>query len=68
MKAEQLIREFKIGALLVQDPSPNTSPEKAIEKLSELYPHIKNGVVANERVEGGKIIYEVSIPPVKTNG
>ena len=70
MQAQRLPRVFKIGAARIEDTTPELSLYDAIRVLSKHYPQLRHTKVYEEdaRVDNGELVYEVQLPPAKTNG
>lgn len=68
MTAIQLSRKFRIGAVLLNDPAPDKSPEEAVREYVATYPHIANCRVEEAGVEGDALVFNVVKPPAQTKG
>ncbi len=68
MLIASLPRVFKIGAVELEDPDPQVSIEDAWALLKPNFPHLRSAVVNEPSYEADRVVIEISIPPVKTNG
>lgn len=66
----QLPRYFKINGMLIADPMPQLDIEQSLEHLSHQYPVLRHTKVyeSDAEVKDDKIVYNVFLPPVKSNG
>lgn len=63
------VRVFRSGALELEDPAPALPVEDAFSLHFPAFPHFRKAVLGEPRAEaGGVLVYEVELPPVKTNG
>ncbi|GAA5138621.1 PRTRC system protein C [Thalassotalea piscium] len=72
MKFKNLPRKFKIGATIIEDPSPTSNLDQVHEILAQQYPLLRNTHIfeSDGRLSqcGTYIEYEIVLPPVKTQG
>lgn len=70
MTMKALPRVFCIGATQIEDTAPHLSLDDAVRWLSQEYPQFRQTRLYEEdgRVENGKMMYTLVLPPVKVNG
>lgn len=62
-------RVFRMGSVDLPDPAPELEPPiKALRLYANQYPHLRRATLAEPRMEGTRLIYEVEKPPVQTKG
>lgn len=65
------LRIFKVGAREIQAPLPNASLQENVEQLMINFPMFRfTHVLETDGIPqtDGSIMYEVELPPCKTNG
>jgi len=66
---ERVRRIFKLGALELEDPAPDLSPEDAIALYAPNFPQVQGATLAAPEVRGdGVLVYRVERPMVKIKG
>lgn len=66
--ATTLIRQFKMGATILNDPDPLAPVEKVIEMYLPAYPHLRNATIGEPTQEGNVLIFPLTKPAVQTKG
>ena len=61
-------RVFKIGPSLLEDPDPELSPEDALKLYTPSHPALAHCTLAEPRLEGDRLVYEVVRPTATTKG
>lgn len=71
-KSQVLARTFKIKQAVIEDPNPHLPLADAVRALTANYPVLRHTQVLEEdgvlSEDGKAIVYEVVLPPVKTQG
>jgi len=67
---EQLPMKFKVGVRIIAAPIPDGSLEENVRQLKVSFPMFRWTDVLPEDgvVEDDAIVYELQLPPAKTNG
>lgn len=68
MSIENLIRQFKFGATVLNDPDPSLTPEEVIKLYEISYPFLRNATINAPSVEGGVLVYTIDKPVATTKG
>lgn len=63
-----LIRRFKFGATLLDDPAPNLSPEEALRLYIPNYPALASARLGDPEVTSELIVFPVVKPEVQVKG
>lgn len=68
MSTENLIRQFKFGATVLNDPDPTLTPQEAIQLYEVNYPFLRGATINQPTVENGVLIYSIEKPVATTKG
>lgn len=72
LKAQALLRKFKIGAAVVDDPAPNATLSEVQRMLTQRFPMLRHTRIYNEDAvlspDGQSLIFEFPLVPAKTLG
>lgn len=63
-----LIRRFKLGATILNDPAPDLPPEEALRLFIPNYPFLASARLGEPTVEGDVLLFPVEKPEVQTKG
>lgn len=63
-----LVRRFKIGATLLNDPAPELPPEEAIRLYIPNYPFLATATLGEPELHGDCLIYPAQKPEIQTKG
>ena len=67
MAKQLLIRKFKFGEIILDDPNPSFTPERVQSFYSAQYPALTNAYVKGPEVKGDNMVFEF-IASVGTKG
>lgn len=68
MTITTLARKFRIGAVLLDDPAPNLSPEDALKLYQGSYPFVASATLEAPVPEGDALVYAVRKQAATTKG
>lgn len=68
MSVKTLVRRFKMGATVLDDPDPSASPEQVVEMFTHAYPHLRNATISEPEVDGDTLVYTLAKAAVQTKG
>ena len=66
--AQLLVRRFKIGATLLDDPDPDLSPQQVLDLYAANYPFLAGCTVDEGAPDGDVLVYRPRKPEVTTKG
>lgn len=67
LEATTLPRQFKFGAMILNDPDPSMTPTQVRDLLSGGFPEITSAEIGEPTVKNGALVYPLT-RPVGTKG
>ncbi len=74
MALQQLIRKFKLGALVLDDPSPESNVQEVQRILARQYPQVRHTTIWEQDGEVTElngvmtVLHTFVLPPLSING
>ncbi len=63
-----LVRKFKFGATVLDDPAPHLPPMQALQLYLPNYPFLATATLSDPVVDGDCLVYTARKPEVHTKG
>ena len=60
-KVEQLVRQFKFGDKVLDDPNPDWNTKQVIDFYTGTYPEMVNANLQEPEIKGNKMVYSIEI-------
>lgn len=63
-----LVRKFKVGSVVLDDPAPDEAPSDAVQYLAAAYPVIEQCSMDDGAIDGDTLVYTLTKPAATTKG